>query len=431
MKKWYLQYKFTDYVLIRVESRLNSRIGSFHLALNSKILQDNYTPDDEMSDKPFNEEINVRTSGIVVAVPHNLTPVTLYENYLGTPRYSHHITHEVIKDAIRRMPKKLRGNYGRNMYNPGNPSESFQHQPNNPEIEVGDKIYFEYNVLIDSAAYVDEDEDGIVYKVPYQSIYCYVREDKITMVNGWVFVESIRREQLSKYILFVNDKPKPNIGKIAHISKWLDKSCAGQGDTALFIRTLFSVKEYELMTDSHSVSGYEVEGKHYYPLRNWEIVATLNQSTFQWVTTDDYMQIKPEKVDTIGVLKPIEFKNGEVQSFQKGQIFVPEGTITHEKTNRVNKFGIGIDVKSGHKIAYGKTSLYLYLNEFDLLFVHRNDVWGTFTYADYVILDKDGYEMPSHWSGRKRTKDEADRLVKRLNINGENAPYKTTNKLKS
>ena len=44
-------------------------------------------------------------------------------------------------------------------------------------------------------------------------------------------------------------------------------------------------------------------------------------------------------------------------------------------------------------------------------------------YSFYKILDKNGVEMPDHWSGRRRTYDEAKKMVDGLNKNGEHSPY--------
>ena len=42
----------------------------------------------------------------------------------------------------------------------------------------------------------------------------------------------------------------------------------------------------------------------------------------------------------------------------------------------------------------------------------------------YKIVDKDGIEMPDHYSGRRRTYEEAKKMVDGLNKNGEHKPYK-------
>ena len=45
------------------------------------------------------------------------------------------------------------------------------------------------------------------------------------------------------------------------------------------------------------------------------------------------------------------------------------------------------------------------------------------THKLYKILDKDGVELPDHWSGRRRTYDEAKKMVDNLNKNGEFSTY--------
>jgi hypothetical protein len=42
----------------------------------------------------------------------------------------------------------------------------------------------------------------------------------------------------------------------------------------------------------------------------------------------------------------------------------------------------------------------------------------------YKIVDKNGYELPLHYSDRHRTYEEASKLIQRLNQHGEYKPYK-------
>lgn len=42
----------------------------------------------------------------------------------------------------------------------------------------------------------------------------------------------------------------------------------------------------------------------------------------------------------------------------------------------------------------------------------------------HKIVDKNGYEMPEHYSGRNRTYEEAQKMLNNLNKNGEHRPYK-------
>jgi len=368
-----LKAKLTDYVFIRVESKLNDKIGSLHLGLDPKLVHRGEMPVGEEGDKPFNEEQHVRTCGEVIASPVRLNECPLRENYLGTPKYAPHITHEDIKYTTDRMPPNLKKNYGRNMYYPGNPPESYEHQPNNPEIKSGDKIYFEYNVLLADDAYVDTDDNGMeVYKITFQSIYCYVRDGKITMVNGWVFVESVVKEQVTKSIILVNNKPQPYIGKIAHISNWLETFVANIGDNCLFLRTLFTTKNWDYLVDEHEISGYEVEGKHYYPMRNWEIVAVDRYG--EWHGVNQFVKIIPETINEINGVSTIVYDPNKFQNFKQGQIFIPQGSNVQERKKKILNYGFG-DF-NGQRVAYGKSSKYLYLDKLRVLFLHVKDIWG-------------------------------------------------------
>lgn len=42
----------------------------------------------------------------------------------------------------------------------------------------------------------------------------------------------------------------------------------------------------------------------------------------------------------------------------------------------------------------------------------------------YKVVDRDGLEMPPHYSGRHRTYKEAKRLIELLNKHGEYPPYR-------
>lgn len=370
-----IKAKFQDYVLIRVPSRFNDRVGSLHLAIDPKIVQGEFTPDDEVSSEMMNAEKNIRTSGLVVAAPDNLTGKTLYEKYAGTPRYSPYISHEIIKDAILRMPPAMRNKYGRNMYQCGNPVESFQTQPNIPEILPGDTIHFEYPCLLDPDAYWDEDSRGEIYRIPYQSIYCYVRNGKTTMVNGWVFVESVTIEKFSEHIILINQKPQQNVGKVAFCSPFLHYHVPNTGDNCLFLRTLFTVKDWDQVNNSFEISGYLIDNKIYYPMRVWEIVAVEKEGA--WQTVGEFVTVKPETINEISGVSTIEYDpNAPMQTYKLGQIFIPSGANVQVKKKKIHQFGIGMC--NGQKVMYGKSNFYLYMDELNLLFIHNKDIFGTF-----------------------------------------------------
>lgn len=51
--------------------------------------------------------------------------------------------------------------------------------------------------------------------------------------------------------------------------------------------------------------------------------------------------------------------------------------------------------------------------------LQQHNVSGSY----FKILDKDGIEMPDHYTGRRRTYDEAKKMLDGLNKNGEFRPY--------
>jgi hypothetical protein len=366
----------TDYVIVRVPSKMNDRIGSLYLGLDPKLVHRGELPDDEQGTDFFNETHHVRTSAIVINAPSHLRPVILREEYLGTPRYSPRMDHDDIRYTFSKMPPKERKKlerFGNSFYRCGNPPDAYEAQPDSPEVRVGDTVHFEYATLLNDANRIDTDGEGMVYRVPYQSIYCYVREGRITMINGWVFVEPTVKEHVTRNIIMVNNKPQPNIGKIAHISEWGKTFLPKVGDSCLFIRTLFSIKDWNSVADGHEISGYQVEGSHYYPMRNWEIVAVDDNGS--WRLKNGYISVKPETINMINGVDTVVYDPSKNQVLKKGQLFIPPGSNVQTKEKKIHHYGIGL-THDGERIVYGKTHNYLYMNDIGTLFIHNKDVWG-------------------------------------------------------
>lgn len=64
-----------------------------------------------------------------------------------------------------------------------------------PEVEIGDKIYFKPRTLNNRKNYLGElkSEDGkdnkYIYKVPYENIFCTVRNGVINPIGAWLMIE--------------------------------------------------------------------------------------------------------------------------------------------------------------------------------------------------------------------------------------------------
>jgi len=62
------------------------------------------------------------------------------------------------------------------------------------ELELGDRLYFHYNVVEDSRI------DGDLYNVEEDRIFCYVRNGQIRMLKDWVLLEP--HEEHNDYVEF-------------------------------------------------------------------------------------------------------------------------------------------------------------------------------------------------------------------------------------
>ena len=110
-----------------------------------------------------------------------------------------------------------------------------------PEVQLGDKIYFHYNVLAQPEAHIAMTSDNEpIYPVRYDQIYCAVRQEhfrivkdkcgmvtdqetitKINPIGGWTLVRPIEQPELilpSGIIARANpEKYFPRIGTVAQV----------------------------------------------------------------------------------------------------------------------------------------------------------------------------------------------------------------------
>lgn len=377
MIKEILQSKqLSDYIFIKVTSKHNNTIGSLHLSLSPALVHQGYLPEGEDSDKPFNEEQHVRTCAEVIAVPTFINKRKAKQIYEGTPRYLTYMSHEDIASTMDGLHDALRPAYekvAKQAYRCGNYTERYEYYNDKTDIKVGDKIYFPYTTLLDDLNYVDEDGEFIYYRVPVESIYCYVRDGKITMVNGWIFVESVTKEIVTKSIILVNNKPQWNVGKVAFASSFNNTFVPKFGDNCLFLFTLFTVKNWESVDNDYEISGYQVEGKLYYPMRNWDVVAVEKDG--EWQCVNEFVKIIPEQINEVSKVKVVEYDPTKSQKYEAGVLFIPKGSNVQDKAKKILNWGIG-DM-GGQRVIYGKSNFYLYLDDLNVLFIHKNDLFGT------------------------------------------------------
>ena len=127
---------------------------------------------------------NTKITAEGVSVPKSLKGVVLYSNNEGFPAY------HGKKDA-------------KGKYYPTNHQRSYTTMLDQPiEVKDGDTAYFHYLTLSDNN-YLGKDEEGFeLYRCGYDNLFCYVREGKIHMVNGWVAVTPLKDEDFDSEKVF-------------------------------------------------------------------------------------------------------------------------------------------------------------------------------------------------------------------------------------
>lgn len=62
-----------------------------------------------------------------------------------------------------------------------------------PDVQIGDKIYFKPRTLNNPANFIKKDTDKglLIYKVPYENIFCAVRDGQVIPIGTWTIVEPI------------------------------------------------------------------------------------------------------------------------------------------------------------------------------------------------------------------------------------------------
>ena len=137
-----------------------------------------------------------------------------------------------------------------------------------PEVKVKDRIYFHFHCICkENRIHLNGQS---IYKIPYNQIYCTVREGKIIMIGAHVFVrpEMQKEKEIvtgSGVITQTHIKPKTLIGYIQHIGAPLqgETLIAEQGD-----------KIYYLPESDIKIN---IEGEEYYRMKQKDIIAKFTE----------------------------------------------------------------------------------------------------------------------------------------------------------
>jgi co-chaperonin GroES (HSP10) len=141
-----------------------------------------------------------------------------------------------------------------------------------PDVQVGDKIYFHYNVLMNKENYLEDNK----WFIPYYHIFCAVRNKKILMIGGWVLVKPIieKKDKQGRFFIpeFSKKKKINNFGILKHIG------------TPLKDQPVLGIKEgsYVYFSEMDCFEN-EIEGETYYCMQQEDLLLTSTTSPTQKV----------------------------------------------------------------------------------------------------------------------------------------------------
>lgn len=138
------------------------------------------------------------------------------------------------------------------------------------DLQPGEKVYFHHFVidekiskLISRSSNVSLTEEK-VYQAYIDQVYCVIRDEKIVMLQDYVFVEPVYEDD-SEHVTSsgIYLKPEKEVlkekGIVRHINKFSEDLGIKVGQKVIFQKSC----DYEM----------EVEGKKYYRMKNENIVA--------------------------------------------------------------------------------------------------------------------------------------------------------------
>lgn len=416
----HLTAKLSDFVIVAVDSQYNDEVF-----LNSDtrlVINPNWRPTH-----------NARICGRVLNAPEFLTgrDSVLHEKYPGSPRPMIYRGHEEIERRVLSMPKHERKHWHLTTpYRCGSFEPEYETLNGvDPEIEKDGLVYFHYGTLLDDENYLmrynTDQGNQLIYRVPYSEIFCFVKGGKIKMLNSYVFVSQVidpRVETIDTGFYKTKGIMKGNLVVSVDANDWVPDSSNPDDPT----KKVKKEKHYKFGSkyltgklehigravsgDSRSIrpgtqiifrpgSEFEnvIEGKEYWTMRQWDIVAQMpddadlmiwnKDSLMLPLPVGDYLMIQYEKQDLSKNTKlHVWDQRLPDQKFNPGELFILPETQTQQKKKSVHKFGVGRVLACGEnckknwmdeRVYYNNKSLYyLYMEDFDVVFVREGDVYG-------------------------------------------------------
>ncbi len=150
------------------------------------------------ADAFFHKQKGKRIFGEVTAIPYKIRPTRIHQTNSGTPKAHQSFSGDIIgvqvhayKKVIRRELQEKELKVYMDKYR-SSPWEAEFTRNNDQDIccKPGDTAWFHYLSLSDDSYMGQDNDNNRYYRIPYQSIFCFITTDNVThMVNGYLQVE--------------------------------------------------------------------------------------------------------------------------------------------------------------------------------------------------------------------------------------------------
>jgi len=139
------------------------------------------------------------------------------------------------------------------------------------DVRVGDEVYFKYLSLLSEENWIPT-EDGKFWRIPYQDVFCAVRDGDIIPIGGWVLVEPVKEKAVSTFLIdpFKDKVKNETVGIVRHIGK----PRMGMPDMQRIVgEAIFFPKDCAFEN--------EIEGTVYYCMEQKMIYGTIKEEAAQ------------------------------------------------------------------------------------------------------------------------------------------------------
>jgi len=148
------------------------------------------------------------------------------------------------------------------------------------EVKIDDKVWFSYLCQINAVTkelLIDTEEHGMCFLAKYEELYCYQRNGEIELINGWVWIQRIERndetESGLKLQLSASNKYENGHATIVKAGKpvngYMDSKSEypwdfNGGEQVVYASKMGHPVEYSMHRDLHDKEVLSIRRKHIY-----------------------------------------------------------------------------------------------------------------------------------------------------------------------